>query len=146
MLRKFGLYFLMIALLVGCKDNRSNSPDEQPEQTTIVQVVEPIKFKSLLESTPSPQLVDVRTANEVADGVVSGAKHICFTCPEFEEKIDMLDKERPVFLYCKVGGRSSRAAAILKRKGFNRIYDLKGGTEAWLDNGYELDLYRRSVE
>jgi predicted sulfurtransferase len=45
--------------------------------------------------------------------------------------IEALDKEKPVMVYCKSGGRSARAASILKDKGFENVYDLDGGIIGW---------------
>ena len=41
------------------------------------------------------------------------------------------DKSKPVFVYCKVGGRSSQAAAKLAELGFKEIYNLEGGIMKW---------------
>ena len=144
-MHRTSLLFLTVLLFVSCKDAAQNTA-LQPEQENTVKVVEPAKFHSLIADTPNAQLVDVRTANEVSRGVIDGAAHMCFSCPEFEEQVDGLDKDRPVFLYCKVGGRSSRAAAILKRKGFRQVYDLKGGIDAWQEEGFELALFRRPAK
>jgi len=145
MLKKYSFYLLICLIFVSCKQEVKKTGTEEKVNTS-VKVVEPGKFKNLLSTTTNPQLVDVRTAIEVAQGVLSGAAHMCYTCPEFEEKIETLDKEEPVFLYCKVGGRSAKAAAILKRKGFTMVYDLKGGIDAWQEAGYELDLFRRPAD
>ena len=41
-------------------------------------------------------------------------------------------------MYCKSGGRSSEAAELLKKNGFNKIYNLKGGISAWEKNGFPI--------
>ena len=50
---------------------------------------------------------------------------------DFTEKVAVLDKEKPVMVYCKMGGRSSKAAAKLKELGFKHITDLEGGIMNW---------------
>ena len=45
-----------------------------------------------------------------------------------------LDINKPVYLYCKVGGRSGKAAKKLKEAGFTKVYDLKGGFDKWKSN------------
>ena len=50
---------------------------------------------------------------------------------DFEQRIDTLDKNKPVYVYCKVGGRSAEAVTIMKNKGFRHIIELDGGMDAW---------------
>lgn len=50
---------------------------------------------------------------------------------------ESLDKEEPVYVYCKSGGRSNRAAKLLQKAGFKTI-DMKGGITAWELAGYSL--------
>jgi thiol-disulfide isomerase/thioredoxin len=49
----------------------------------------------------------------------------------FEERIKYLDKNKPVYTYCLVGGRSAAAAARLREEGFKEVYNLQGGITAW---------------
>lgn len=85
-------------------------------------------------------IVDVRTDGEVAQGVIPGAVQIDFmNAEEFKKGVDQLDKNKEVFVYCKVGGRSARAADYLKEKGFKSVYDLKGGYDAWSAAGKQTN-------
>ena len=51
--------------------------------------------------------------------------------PSFETNLAKLDKEKPVAVYCKVGGRSGQAMAKMQELGFKEVYNLKGGMDAW---------------
>lgn len=73
------------------------------------------------------QLIDVRTPYEFADGHIENARNIDVSVASFESEIDKLDKEQAVFIYCGIGIRSAKAAAILRKKGFKYVYDLDGG-------------------
>jgi rhodanese-related sulfurtransferase len=42
-----------------------------------------------------------------------------------------MDKNIPVFVYCRSGGRSGKAAKKMKEKGFKSVYNLEGGIIAW---------------
>ncbi len=89
-------------------------------------------FTKALNTAVSPQLIDVRTAREYNGGHIENAINIDFLSTDFEEKIQtQLDKSKPVFVYCQVGGRSTRAVAVLKKQGFKAIYELKGGYAIW---------------
>ena len=77
------------------------------------------------------QLVDVRTPQEYNNGHIDDAVNFDINGTSFLKQIKTLDKEKPVYLYCKMGGRSNRAAEILKSKGFKKIFDYTGGYDDW---------------
>ncbi len=78
------------------------------------------------------QLVDVRTANEYANGHIKNAQNIdFFSATNFKVAFEKMNKEQPVYLYCRSGARSQKAARKLVDMGFSKIYDLKGGYAQW---------------
>ncbi len=78
------------------------------------------------------QLVDVRTSQEYGEGHIEGAINInVMENTLFKEQINSLSKEEPVYLYCKSGVRSKRAAEILEKEGFQKIFDYSGGYDDW---------------
>jgi rhodanese-related sulfurtransferase len=81
------------------------------------------------------QLIDVRTAKEYNSGHIEGATHMHLYDADFSTRADSLDKNKTVYVYCKVGGRSAEAVDILKQKGFVHIVELKGGIDAWNQAG-----------
>lgn len=83
------------------------------------------------------QLVDVRTVREFNEHYIKGAENIVFD-ENFEEKLKDLNKDKPIIVYCKIGGRSARCADILAKKGFKKIYDLKGGISQWMKDRNEV--------
>ena len=79
------------------------------------------------------QLIDVRTAEEYeADHIGNAVNFNIIDRKTFVDQIKDLDKEKPVYVYCKIGGRSNRAAKLLKEKGFLEIYDYSGGYNDWV--------------
>ncbi len=88
-------------------------------------------FENQLKSVKSPQILDVRTASEFGGGHLVGAKNINVKEPDFEQKIQILDKNQPVFVYCLSGGRSKTAHEILQKNGFENIVELEGGYLKW---------------
>lgn len=77
-------------------------------------------------------LIDVRTPQEYAQGAIKGAVNIDYFDQElFLKKISALEKSKPVYLYCRSGNRSMKAARQLASLGFEKIYDLAGGYLAW---------------
>lgn len=73
------------------------------------------------------QLIDVRTPREYAQGHIDEAINIDFLNANFAEGFDQFDKSQPIYIYCKSGNRSGKAAKQLTELGFEKIYDLKGG-------------------
>lgn len=89
------------------------------------------EFKKLMKN-PSAQILDVRTAQEVAAGKIEGSVNVDYFSASFKESVvKKLDKNKPVLVYCAAGGRSASAAKDLKKAGFKHVYDLEGGYDSW---------------
>ena len=63
--------------------------------------------------------------------MIEGAREIDFRGPDFREKMDQLDRDKTYLVYCRSGGRSASAGAVMEEMGFTRIYNLVGGYTAW---------------
>ena len=81
-------------------------------------------------------VVDVRTPGEFAQGHVPGA--INLPVEEVARWADRIPKDRPVYLYCRSGNRSRKAAEYLARKGYTNLYNVEGGVLAIARAGYPL--------
>jgi thioredoxin 1 len=92
-------------------------------------------FEQTLKEQSDAQLIDVRTPEEFGQGHLEKAVNIDFKDEQFASKTGVLDKEKPVFVYCLSGGRSEAAVKQLKSLGFTQIYDLKGGIMSWKNDG-----------
>jgi rhodanese-related sulfurtransferase len=88
------------------------------------------KFDRLLKKR-NTVLIGVRTAEEFKEGHLQGAENIDVKQEDFKKRIASLDKSKRYLLYCGSGKRSLTARNIMKENGFGRVYDLKGGIEAW---------------
>lgn len=95
-----------------------------------IKVIEPAKFEKQIQQEDI-QLVDVRTPKEYEEGHIEGALNIDFLGDEFLQQFSNLDKDKPVYLYCRSGNRSAKASEMLKKEGFEHIIDLEGGYKAW---------------
>jgi rhodanese-related sulfurtransferase len=76
-------------------------------------------------------VLDVRTPKEVAAGKVAEAVVIDYFGSSFESELGKLDKSKQWLVYCKVGGRSSKAAQQMIDMGFEKVYNLDGGYTSW---------------
>lgn len=100
-----------------------------------VEEVSADQLKSLLD-TGNVRLIDVRTDEEVEDGVIPGAEHIALD--EFNPaRIDMSDG-REIVLYCRSDRRSGVAAEQLAEYTGKTARHLDGGILAWEEAGYPL--------
>lgn len=98
---------------------------------------------SMLGSDETIQLVDVRQPAEYDEGHIAGAKHI--PLGELLDRASELDKEKPVMVYCAIGGRSRVAAQLLSGNEFNKVYNLTGGFNIW--EGWEsIGAYDQGLE
>jgi hydroxyacylglutathione hydrolase len=79
-------------------------------------------------------LVDVRSPLEFQDGHISGAVNI--PAPDLRTRYNELDPDKPTFLVCSSGNRSSLAASILKQKGFQEVHNVAGGMTGYSAAGY----------
>ncbi len=82
-----------------------------------------------LKAANGPLLVDVRTPNEWQLCKIAGAIHLPLN--QLAHRLEELDREREVVLYCHQGIRSQQAADFLAWQGFKHIYNLVGGIDAW---------------
>ena len=97
------------------------------------------EFEKAIQSK-DVQVVGVRRPEEYKEGHIKGAVLANWQDPaQFEEKVKGLDKNKPVYLYCLAGVRSSKAADALVKKGFTKVIHLDGGIEAWKAAGKPLE-------
>ena len=94
-----------------------------------------IDTKKMLESKDL-LLLDVREESEWEAGHIGGAKRIYVG--HLQKDADKLPKDKPIVITCTWGGRAGLAASILKRRGFEEVYNLLGGMNAWENLGYPL--------
>ena len=95
-------------------------------------------FEAKMNSLGDEQLIDVRTPEEFLAGHLTGAVNINIYDADFAQRIAQLDKNRPVLVYCKAGGRSKDAAGQLAALGYT-VSELQGGTLAWANAGKALE-------
>ncbi|MBS0029522.1 rhodanese-like domain-containing protein [Chitinophaga sp. 22321] len=89
---------------------------------------------------PGIQVFDVRTAGEFNTGHLPNALQADYTRKaEFKDRVQYLDKKKPVYVYCLSGGRSSAAAKWMRENGFSRVVELEGGINAWKQAGKPLE-------
>lgn len=113
--------------------------DGNPTDTTQVVPKEYVSvgvddFEALIDD-PAVQLVDVRTKSEYDEGHIAGAALIDVYQSDFKEQaLEMLDRNRPVAVYCRSGVRSRTASDTLSKEGF-AVTNLDKGIQSWIAAG-----------
>ncbi len=88
-------------------------------------------------------VIDVRDQGEYAQGHIPNARHIPLA--EIDRRKGELDKlrDRPLILCCASGARSANAISALKKAGFEKLFNLRGGIYEWEKAGQPLDRGRK---
>lgn len=101
------------------------------EEKTDVTMLSVEQAKTILAEDPDAVFLDVRTPEEFKDGHIEGAVLINLFDEDFKEQVNALDKEKPVYIYCRSGNRSQKAGNILIQMGFKQVYDIEEGYLGW---------------
>lgn len=85
-----------------------------------------------LEEDNNAVVLDVRTQEEVDEGIIPDAIHIdIYEGQGFIDDLEKLDKTKNYYVYCRSGNRSGQACAIMNQLGFENAYNLVGGFMEW---------------
>jgi rhodanese-related sulfurtransferase len=84
-------------------------------------------------------VIDVREPAEFGAGHVLGAKNVPLARVEAAGAEVAKRKDKPLIVYCASGERSAKAAALLRKHGFARVFTLAGGMKAWQDAGLPVE-------
>ena len=119
------IFTILVSLsisVISCKNQEENT------DVTILSVAE---AKTILAEDPEAVFLDVRTPEEFRDGHIEGAVLINFFDTNFKQQVASLDKNKPVYIYCRSGNRSEKAGLILTQMGFTEIFDIEEGYMGW---------------
>ena len=138
----YTVLFLLFTLstLASCVNNpkkttTADKPTQEIQKTTSIRKVDTKTFKSEIEGKKI-QLVDVRTPKEYVQGHIENSENINVFDNNFMAQMAKYKKDQPVYVYCRSGGRSMKAAGKLKAAGYN-VVNLNGGFMGWEKNGYK---------
>lgn len=118
---KFLSLLLLPLLFLNCQGQTSKN----------IHTVDTKVYAEKLNANQNPQLLDVRTPEEYSTGHIGNAVNVNWNGNDFVTKANAYDKSKPIFVYCKAGGRSLDAADKLAELGFTEIYNLDGGIMKW---------------
>lgn len=98
--------------------------------------VSPAEVAGLL-SDPDVQWVDVREENEYANYRIPGIRLIPLS--QINTRFTEISRDKPAIVVCEVGGRSGNVTQALRKAGYDRTYNLKGGMQAWINQQLPLE-------
>ena len=130
-MKTFVKIFAVIIMLSSCNTNQAQ------ESVSVIENVEAKTFKELVDAGKGI-ILDVRTPEEVSEGYINNASTINLYDEDFNAKINLIQKDKQIYVYCKSGGRSSEAAELLKKNGFSKEYNLKEGISEWENKGFPI--------
>jgi len=107
-------------------------------ETAAVKQISVDELSELISSERDLQLIDVRRAGEYAAGHAPRAVNLPLA-PQLPQEAAGLDRSRATAVICQGGYRSSAAASLLARAGFQNLLNVKGGTGAWVEAGYAVE-------
>jgi hydroxyacylglutathione hydrolase len=96
-----------------------------------------------IEEGQDLQIVDVRRPTEYASGHIPGAINIALS--QLTARISELDQQRPAAVACASGYRSIAAVSLLARHGFRKLFNVVGGTNAWIQSGHPVSGIDRTT-
>jgi len=100
-------------------------------QPATITKMKPDEFEKAIAGN-NMQVLDVRTAAEFNAGHIKSSLQADWTNQQqFLDRIQHVDKDKPVYIYCLVGGRSASAAEWMRNNGFKNVVELMGGINAW---------------
>lgn len=141
------LKFILLALFIGlagfpvllsaCNHTTGETSSSTATQS-VIKDVSPVRANDLIQKNQGNNkfvILDVRTAQEYADGHLAGAVNIDYDAPDFKNQAGHLDKNRTYLVYCRTGVRSAAASKVMADLGFKDIYNMTGGITDWQAQG-----------
>lgn len=90
-------------------------------------------LKAWKDKGKSIRLIDVRSHNEISQGVIHGGEPLPLNLLPL--RATEIDSEHDLVFYCRTGARSAQACSYMMQNGFNKVYNLRGGIIDWVRSG-----------
>ena len=129
---KLSLLIFISILNINCDNKKASKTENQFGEINRVSALE---FR---EKYKDHTIIDIRTPREFSQGYIEGAININYYDKTFLEQIAKLDKNKPIYIYCRSGSRTSSASKKLSKLGFTEVNDLEGGIITWARNHYKI--------
>ena len=108
----------------------------------MVKEIDSYELQTRLSKGDDLLLLDIRSAGELAQGVLPDAEHLPMHM--IPVRMDDLPTDRDVVLYCHSGARSYHACVYLGQRGYDNVINLRGGILGWARSGNRLAMRKAS--
>lgn len=115
--------------IAGYLRNGMQSLEARPELLAFTERLSPQFALELMASSKPPVVVDVRAPREREQKHIAGSLSVPLN--HLSERFEELPRDRAVLVYCAGGYRSSIAASLLQKYGFQQVSEIAGGLAAW---------------
>jgi glyoxylase-like metal-dependent hydrolase (beta-lactamase superfamily II)/rhodanese-related sulfurtransferase len=115
--------------VAGYLQNGLKSLESRPELIATTERLSAQFAAEVLSSSQPPLAIDVRAPGEREQKFIAGSVSVPLN--HLEENLGRIPKDRPLLVFCAGGYRSSIAASLLQRGGFDRISEIAGGMAGW---------------
>ena len=102
-----------------------------------------IPWSAVKDISKADLLIDVRTALEFVEGNIPGSINI--PVDELRNRLDEIEKNKNIFIYCQIGLRGYLAQRILLQNGFQHVQNISGGYKLWSACDMESNLKESSL-
>ena len=126
------LFFLVImGLLVSCTTPSSKNLSIGASDTMSIGVNKAYKLIKENANNSNFVILDVRKPDDFEKEHIANAINIDFKSDDFSTKLDSLDKSKTYLINCYGGFRSKNTMGLMQKKGFVKLYNMKGGMMKW---------------
>lgn len=130
-MRRFHLMLVVLIGVVGLVACGSGAAPTAPEAALAQPVnIDSTELAAMLEQPDRPFLLDVRTPQESQAASIPGTDKL-IPVDQLAARVDELDPNQEIVIYCRSGNRSSQAVRILQEAGFTNLRNLEGGIISW---------------
>ena len=132
-LLNLNLIFLVITYLIAWSSGSLSSESYAAETFKNVSVFE---AKHMIDDQKVSLILDVRTDVEYAQSHIRDT--VLIPLMVLSKRVHELKRDQRILVYCYKGNRSKTACEYLASKGFRHIYNMLGGIDSWIEEGYEV--------
>lgn len=134
---------IVLSLLLACGGNspeKAETAETENVEKNVIRDINVQEASMLLEKDRNILLIDVRTPDEYIGplGHIEGSKLMPIQQFKYWGAELEAEKDQPIMLVCRSGGRSGRTAVMLKDLGYNNLMNIKDGMSAWNKAGLPI--------
>ncbi|HML20187.1 MAG TPA: rhodanese-like domain-containing protein [Aggregatilinea sp.] len=129
--------FLILILVVLALALAACGGSDDKQASATYQTISVTEAQKQLQANPDAIFVDVRTAEEYATGHAEGT--VLIPLDEVSDRAAAeLPKDKDIYVICRSGNRSKSASETLISLGYEHVYNVDGGTNAWSSAGLPM--------